>query len=290
MPIRKPNIEQRPVRLISPELAPGHATAGLVSLWQHRRLLWDFVLRDLQRRYTGSSIGFLWTIVTPLLELVTYTFVFHGLIGVDFHPAGAGGWTHYALFLFSGMVTWLAVSDGLSHATVSITNHGHLIKKVQFPSIVLPAHLIISATLNQGIRMLVLILGALFVANKISWLLLIVPFVMIIQAAFTLGLGLLLSTANIYFRDTNHWVSAFLLMWMFVTPIFYPAIKFPKQYILLLQLNPLSHLVGIYRELVLNQAMPHTNQLVIALVMASLSLLIGYSVFHHHQHRFADFV
>ena len=170
MPKSKTKIQDRPVRLISPKLAPGHATAGLFAMWTHRRLLWGFVLRDLQRRYTGSSIGFLWTIVTPLLELITYTFVFHGLIGVDFHPTGGGGWTHYALFLFSGMVTWLAVSDGLSHATVSITNHGHLIKKVHFPSIVLPAHLIISATINQGIRMLVLIVAALVVTGKISWL------------------------------------------------------------------------------------------------------------------------
>ena len=238
--------DDKSVRVISPRRDPGHASAGIYLLWRHRSLLWDFVKRDLKRRYTGTSIGFFWTVITPLLELITYTFVFHGLIGVDFHPTGSGGWAHYALFLFSGMVTWLAVSDGLSHATASITNHGHLIKKVRFPSIVLPAHLVLSASLNQGIRMIVLVVAALVLSGSISWLVLLIPFVMLIQLAFTLGLGLMLATANIYFRDTNHWVNAVLLMWMFLTPIFYPAMKFPKQYILLLQLNPLAHLVGIF--------------------------------------------
>jgi len=275
-------------RVISAETEPGHASAGLFALWTHRTLLWDFIARDLKRRYTGSSIGFFWTVITPLLELVTYTFVFHGLLKIDFHPAA--GWTHYALFLFSGMVTWLMVSDGLSHATISISNHAHLIKKAPFPSIVLPAHLVFSATLNQGIRMIILIVAALLFSGGISALVLLIPFVMVVQTALTLGLGLLLATANVYFRDTNHWVSAMMLLWMFLTPVFYPAASYPKEFILALQLNPLAHLVGIYRELILNSSMPHPNAMIIVTVMSGLILLIGYSVFHHHQSKFADLV
>ena len=123
---------------------PGHATGGLGALWAFRRLLWDFVKRDLSYRYTGSAVGILWTVITPLMELITYTFVFHGLIGVSFQPQG--GWTHYALFLFCGMVTWMAVSDGISHATGSVASHGQLIKKLRFPAIVLPAHTAVSYT------------------------------------------------------------------------------------------------------------------------------------------------
>ena len=286
---QKKNIEKS-VRIIGPNPEPGHASAGIGVLWKHRRLLADFVKRDLKRRYTGSSIGFFWTVITPLMELITYTFVFHILIGVDFHPTGSGGLTHYALFLFSGMVTWFAVSDGLTHSTVSITSHGHLLKKVNFPSLILPAHLVLSATLNQSIRMLVLVAAALIITGGVSWLILFIPFVMLIQMAFTLGVGLILATSNVYFRDTSHWVSALLLMWMFVTPIFYPAIKFPKQFILLLQLNPLAHLVGIYRQLILNQTFPHINQIIIVCVMSGVVLFVGYSVFHHHRRKFTDFV
>ena len=115
----------KPIYVIDANPDPGHATGGVLALWAYRRLLWDFVKRDLSYRYTGSAVGILWTVITPLMELITYTFVFHGLIGVSFQPQG--GWTHYALFLFCGMVTWMAVSDGISHATGSVASHGQLI-------------------------------------------------------------------------------------------------------------------------------------------------------------------
>ena len=107
---------------------------------------------------------------------------------------------------------------------------------------------------------------------------------------FTLGLGLLLATANIYFQDTNHWVNAVLLMWMFVTPVFYPAASYPEKYILLLQLNPLAHLVGIYRELILNHTLPHPNSFVILLVISMFIFVVGQSVFHHHKSHFSDYI
>ena len=275
-------------KIIGPETEPGHASAGVFVLWKFRSLLMDFVFQDLRYRYTGGSLGFFWTVVTPLLELVTYTFVFHGLIGISFHPQA--GWTHYALFLFSGMVAWLAVSDGISQASASVTNHGHLIKKVNFPSLILPTHLVLSATVNQCIRFGVLIVATLVLTGQVSWHVFLLPFVVLLQMMFTLGVGLLLSVCNVYFRDTNHWVNALLLLWMFITPIFYPAASYPKQYILMLQLNPLAHLVGVYRELLLNHTMPHPHSLMIIAVTAMLSLLVGYSVFHHHQRRFSDFI
>lgn len=285
--------EQKPfewakTRIISAELEPGHASAGLLTLWKHRSLLWSFVQKDLKQRYTGGSLGFFWTVITPLLELVTYTFVFHGLLGVRFQAQA--GWTNYALFLFSGMVTWLALSDGLSQATVSLTNNAHLIKKLNFPTMILPAHVVLSATINQTIRFGILILGALILTGVLSWHIVLLPIVMLFQFMFCLGLALLLSVSNIYFRDTNHWINALLLLWMFVTPVVYPAAAYPRKYILLLQLNPLAHLVGAYREILLNGTMPHLHSLIIIMVTSVLSLLIGYSVFHHHQRKMVDIV
>lgn len=290
MPIRKiqSDLDTKPIRTISSEIESGHASTGLFLLWKHRDLLWDFVQYDLRERYTGGSLGFFWTVITPLLELITYTFVFHGLLGIQFHEET--GWTHYALFLFSGMVTWLAFADGLSQATVSFTNNGHLLKKIHFPIIMLPAHVVFSGTINQIIRMSVLLLAIVFCTQHLSWYVLLLPLVMVCQMMFTLGVGLLLSVANVYFRDSNHWVNAVLLLWMFVTPVVYPASAYPRQYILLLQLNPLAHLVGVYRELLLNGTLPHPHSVLIVMVTSLISLLIGYSVFHHHQRELADVV
>ena len=275
-------------RIIGSEIEPGHATAGLYTLWRFRSLLWNFVQKDLKQRYTGGSLGFFWTVITPFLELLTYTFVFHGLLGIQFQAQT--GWTHYALFLFSGMVTWLAVSDSLSQATVSLSDNSHLIKKINFPTVILPTHVVVSASINQLIRFSILILGIVVLTGSLSWHVMLLPVIMAIQAVFTLGLSLLLAVANVYFRDTRHWINAILLLLMFLTPVVYPASSYPKQYILLLQLNPLAHLVGVYREILLNGILPHPHSLIIIVVTSTLSLLIGYSVFHHHQRRLVDVV
>ena len=155
---------------------------------------------------------------------------------------------------------------------------------------ILPTHLVSSAMLNQCIRFMVLILATLVLAGNISWHIVLLPFVIAMQFAFTLGLGLLLAVCNVYFRDTKHWVSTILLLWMFVTPVFYPAASYPAKYALLLQLNPMAHLVGIYRELILNSSLPHPNSCIIFLVVSLMSLFVGYSVFHHHQKKFGDYV
>ena len=288
MPQQQPLDEQVPIRVISPGVEPGHATAGLGVFWSHRSLLWDFVQFDLKQRYTGGSLGFFWTVVTPVLELITSTFVFHGLLGIRFEEQS--GWTHYALYLFCGMVTWLSFSDGLSQAVVSLTNNGHLIKKINFPTLLLPAHVVLSALLNQAIRTMVLVLAILLFTQQLSWTILLVPFVMGMQLVLTLGVGLLLSVGAVYFRDMSHWVNAILLLLMFLTPVVYPAAVYPRQYSLLLQLNPLAHLVGVYRELLLNGTLPHPHSMLIVMVTSSLALLVGYSVFHHHQRQLADVV
>ncbi len=276
------------VRIIGPDPDPGHASGGVLELWRSRRLIWHFVLNDLRHRYTGSSIGFFWTVVTPLLELATYTFVFHGILGIRFHPAG--GWSHYTLYLFCGMVTWFSVQDGLSRATVCITEHAHLIKKVNFPAITLPGYVVSSAVLNQIIRLGVLAGAAVALGHGLSWHFLLVPLVLTVQSAFVLGAGMLLATLGVYFRETIHWVKAGLLLWMFVTPIFYPAAAYPPKFELLKVLNPLAHLVGVYHELVLNHRLPHAHSMLVVVVMALFSLLVGYSVFHHHRDRFSDLV
>lgn len=284
-----PSLEQSSVRVFGPELEPGHASGGLLKLWTHRRLLYSFVLRDLRHRYLGSSIGFFWTVITPLLELVTYTFVFHAIIGIQF-GGETQGWSDYALFLFCGMVTWMSFSDGLSRCSSVIVEHGQLVKKVNFPMVVLPGHVIASGMLNQIIRLGVLLAAAVVIGQGLSWTLLLVPFIVVAQAMMTLGAGLLLACAGVYFRDTAHWINAILLMWMFITPIFYPAEALAETFNLILQLNPMSHVVGVYRELILNQTLPDPRSLIIIVVVSGLTLLIGHSVFHHHRYRFADLV
>ncbi|HNH45487.1 MAG TPA: ABC transporter permease [Myxococcota bacterium] len=271
-----------------PSPTPPGAWAELRLLWASRSLLWAFVHQELQMRYLGSSVGLYWTLIHPLLQLITYTFVFHTLIGVKFHPQGST--LHYVLFLFGGMVTWNAFQEGLTRATSSLSEHGHLLRKMNFPSIVLPAKAVVGTTLNHSIGLGILMLAALFLGDGLSPHILLVPVFIFIQAAFTLGLGMLTATLQLYYRDMGHWVQSALFAGLFLTPVFYPASAWPRPFLLLLYLNPMAQLVGIFQGLILNQHFPVFNQLLFPTVVAGLVLVVGSSVFAHNRRHFADLV
>jgi len=265
----------------------------LKTLWTHRSLLATLTINDLRFRYMGSSIGFFWTVVNPIVELVTYTFVFHVLMGVRFSPEQSGT-VHYSLFLFCGMIGWFALAEGCQRATWSIRENAQLIKKVNFPAAVLPASVVFSAVVNQYIRFGVLAVAIIFLGTGagtgLTPTVLTLPIFVALQAGFVLGLAFFLSTAHVYFRDTGHWVNALFLAWMFITPIFYPPHAYPQEFQILLQLNPMAHFVGIYQEIILNARMPHLRQIMFAVLYSGSTLILGYSVFVHHRKRFADLV
>ncbi len=268
--------------------APPTALGELRELWDARALLGAFAWNDLRARYVGSAAGFFWTVLVPLFELLVYTFVFHGLIGVSFHASG--GTSHYVLFLFCGMVAWNAFADGITRATTSIRAHAHLVRKLNFPVVVLPAHLVLSAVVNQCIRLAILLPAMLVFGAGWSWHLLLIPVVLLVQTMFTLGVGLLLATLSVYFRDMTHGVQAALMLGVFVTPVFYPASEYPRAALLLLYPNPMAQIIGIWQGLLLNQHVPHLNSILWAVVSASAALVVGASVFAHHRKRLSDLV
>lgn len=282
-----PRPEAAPPSAASRAASPS-AAAELLTLWRARGLLWAFVRKDLQQRYVGSSIGFFWTVVNPILELLTYTFVFHVLLDVRFHPSG--NTAQYVLFMFCGMIAWAAFADGITRATRSVTESAHLLRKLHFPAIVLPAHVVLSAVVNQSLRLSILLVGMLLLGDGVSWHALLVPLFVVVQALFTLGVGLLLATLNVYYRDMGHWVAAALMIGMFVTPVFYPASAYPRQFLLLLYPNPLAQFVGIYQGLLLNQHVPFFNSMLYACVAAGGALVVGASVFAHNRRAFPDLV
>ena len=281
-----------PLRRAGPDPSAGHATGGMGALWAHRRLIQAFIANDLKQRYAGSTVGFFWSVITPLLELVTYTFVFQVVLGfTDNTPEGEAEWASYALFLFCGMVTWSGIQEGLIRCSTAITDHAHLIKKVNFHAISLPAYVVGSAVVNQLIRLGVLLLFLLLFSKRgITWHALLVPVPLLLQTAAVLGTGMLLSTLSVYFRDTVHVVKALLLLLMFVTPVFYGPDAYPRRLALVRELNPLAHFVGVYRQLLLNHEVPEPRTFLILGVVALFAMLAGYSVFHHNREEFADHV
>ena len=251
-------------------------------------LLSAFVKRDLKLKYTGSLIGLFWALVHPIILLSIYTFVFSIVLKVKFGPHT--GITNFALYLFCGMIPFTAVCEALREATSSITENTALIKKQNFPLELLPVYSNISNLIGSMIWLSILTAATGYFSTGITDHVLLILFIMPIQLLFTFGLSLLFSTINVYFKDTKQLMEVFIIIWMFITPIFYPASDFPKELKLILVLNPMSHLVGIYRECILNHRIPNLNSVLIFSTVSLFIFSLGWYIFNKKKNEFSDYV
>lgn len=249
-------------------------------------LLGEFTRRDFKGRYAGSVMGFLWSFVQPLWSLALFTFLFSTVMKVS--PGIGERTSNFAIFLFCGLLPWMAIQEGIIRATTAITENAGLVKKMSFPSGLLVWAVVLAALLHEAIA-LGLFLVVLGVTGELSlsglWILLIaVP----LQVGLTVGLGFLAAAVNVFFRDTAQINSMLLQGWFYLTPIVYPLSLVPERFARYLALNPLTALVTLYREALLGGEMPPFASLIPLVVATLLSLAIGIWVFRRLKPVFAD--
>jgi len=255
---------------------------------RQRHLLRDFVVRDLRVKYVGSAGGVLWTLVHPLVLLLVYTFVFSVVLRVRFGEEGtvAG----FALYLYCGMLPWHAFADAVARSTSGLVHHRNLIKNVRFPAKVLPATVALSELVNQGVGLVLLLAAIPLFGGSLSWTLVLIPPLVAVQFLFTLGLSLALSTVHVFFRDMEPIVRVGLLVWMFTTPLFYPESRVPESLRWVVQVNPMAHLVRMYRAVILEGRPFAASEFALFAAWSILAFGIGYALFTRNHHKFADVV
>jgi ABC-type polysaccharide/polyol phosphate export permease len=258
----------------------------LEHLLRQRHLLRDFVGRDLQAKYVGSTGGIAWAVVHPLLLLLVYTFVFSVILQVRFGTQGSV--TAFALYLYCGLLPWHAFSDSAARSTSCLVQNRGLIKNVRFPAKVLPATMVLTDVVSQGIGLGFLIAAGWFFGHTPAWPLLLLPVLLAVQILFTLGIALALATVNVYFRDVEQFVRVGLMIWMFLTPIFYPKERIPEHLRFLQDWNPMARLVGMYRAVILDGRPFALRDLAVYAGAAALSLALGYALFTRNHRKFAD--
>lgn len=209
-------------------------------------LLKELVKRDFQGRYAGSLLGFVWSFLQPLWLLLLFTFAFSTVMKVT--PLGEARTQHFAVFLFVGLLPWMALHEGVLRASTAITDNASLVKKLRFPSQILVLAVVLAALLHEAIAAGIF-LAALVWIGEFSWgglplLLLAVP----LQVGLTLGLGLLFASLHVFFRDTAQVLGMLFTGWFYLTPIVYPLALVPERYRRWLEMNPLTALVGLYRQ------------------------------------------
>jgi lipopolysaccharide transport system permease protein len=253
---------------------------------RHYHLILTLVVRDIKSRYVGSAMGFFWAVVNPLIMLGVFTFVFATIFKQQVNSRGE---ENFFLFMFCGLWPWFAFSEGVSRSSQSMIENAHIIKKVIFPSEIFVITTVLSSFVQQVIGFL-LFFGLLIVMGQMGnpLYLLLLPAVFVLQIAFAVGLGLVLSSLTVFFRDIAQIANACLMVWFYTTPIVYPANLVPPAYHFLLVANPMHHLLSIYRSLILGGHLPDPVGVLYVGVTAGAAFWLGSQVFGHLKGTFAD--
>jgi len=231
-------------------------------------------------------MGFFWSIVHPLITLLIWTFVFSYLLKLRFSPEG--GITDFAFYLFCGMVPFLSFQETVTNCTTSITNNSSLVKNLVFPSKAIQFSIAGAALISQLLALSILVVGVIVVRGDFPLLLpLVIPFSLCLSL-FGIGIGWLTCTLHVYFRDTAQLVGVGMMVWLYATPIFYPAHIIPAKLHFLTYLNPLAYAVSMYRFLILAGPAPPAAGLPVLLVCAAGTFLIGYRVYTRYYPGFID--
>lgn len=253
----------------------------LKEIYNYREMIYSLVRKDLRGRYKGSALGFLWTFVNPLLQLIVYTLVFSTIMRSEIKD--------FYLFLFVALIPWIFFSSSLTGGANIIMGQKDMVKKIYFPREVLPISYVISCFINMLLTFIV-IFSVLIISGKGISLqaILYLPIIMIIEFIMALGVSMLSSSITVYFRDLEHILNIVGMAWMYLTPILYPVDMVPEKYEFIFNLNPMTPVINAYREILYYKSVPHLENLSHAFGMGIITLILGFFVFNKLKKYFAE--
>jgi lipopolysaccharide transport system permease protein len=257
---------------------------NLSELWRHRELLFFMTWRDISLRYKQTALGGLWALIYPLMSVSVFTIFFGRIAQI---PSDG---IPYGLFSLSGLLLWIYFANTISRCSSSLVGNAHMINKVYFPRLLLPLSSIFPGFVDFAIASLILIFGFFFyrIAPPLTALIWC-PVIVLGTSLLSLGIGMVLGAVNVRYRDINNGIAFLLQMWMFATPVVYPASLIQEKYRWLVGLNPMVGYVEAFRSALYNT--PLDMSLVwISVAITAVSLVWGTRYFLKMEKTFADVV
>ena len=245
-----------------------------------RDLLFSLVARDMKLRYKRSLLGFAWSLINPLAQLLVLNFVFSHVLPLNI--------PHYAAFLFTGILVWSWFQSSLLMATGSIVDNRDLIRKPGFPIAVLPIVSIATNFIHFLLALPMLIFFLLASGIQLTTTVLVLPILFALQFLLTISLAYFISAVHVVFRDTQYLLGIGLLLGFYLSPVFYDASIIPENYQFLYRLNPMVVLIDAYRTLLLKGELPSGTPLFVLWIAATAFLVFGYNVFRRSSHNFIE--
>lgn len=252
----------------------------LRELYNYREMMYNLVRKDLRTRYKGSFLGFLWTFVNPLLQLIIYTIVFSTIMRINVDK--------FYIYLFVALIPWIFFTSSIQGSATSILVGKDLIKKIYFPRLIMPISVVNAAFMNMIFSMVIVILALIISGIGISWYICLLPVIMLLEYLFALGLSFIFSALNVFFRDLEHILGIITMGWFYLTPIVYTVDMIPNQYLGIFYLNPMTSIIMAYRDILYYKQMPHFYILGQILIWSIVFIVIGYLVFQKLQKYFVE--
>ena len=252
---------------------------GLIKeLKRYRFLIRQLVNRDFKTKYKRSVLGVFWSFLNPLLTMGVQYIVFSNLFRFDIE--------YYPVYLLTGILMFNYFNEACSLTLMSIVSNASLITKVYVPKYIYPLTRVMSSFINFLISLIPLVIVVLISGLRPSWSFFLVIIPMICIAAFCLGLGMLLATSMVFFQDTQFLWGVISMIWMYLTPIFYPASILPEQFRWIIKVNPLYYFTDFMRTCIISGTSPEPMMYVVCILWAAGMLLIGTQVFRINQDKF----
>ena len=256
--------------------------AYVSKLIKYEPLLEQLVIRDLKIKYRRSFLGYIWSLLNPLMMMGILTMVFSYMFRFDI--------PNYPLYLITGQVVFNFIAESTTAAMASIINNASLLKKVYVPKFIFPLSRIVSSFVTMLFSMVAVLIVMVFTGTSLKCTLFLLPIPMFFLFIFALGIGLILAALTVYFRDVFHLYGVFISLWSFVTPVFYPVSAVPDQVKYILLWNPLYYIVDYFRQIILYDTIPGFSDTVFCLALSVGPLLLGMFIFKKLQKNFLLYV
>ena len=266
----------------------GHFAAGqqlMHVLSRHRQLTWEMTKRELQERYAGQMLGTVWTLGHPLLLMALYVFVFGYVFRIRIGVDATGG--DYAMYLLAGIIPWIAFQEAMTKGTTVVVQNSALVKQVVFPVEILPVKGVLASVFTELVCLAVLLAYVIWRdALNVMWVLL--PILLAFQALAMIGVCYVVASVGVFFRDIKDIVTVFTVAGLYLMPALYAPGMVPKTFEALFWLNPFSHMVWCFQDIVYFRRFAHPEAWIVFPLLSVVVFYLGFRIFRKLRPMFGN--
>lgn len=253
----------------------------VAELLQYHELLYSFVWRDLRLRYKQTAMGFAWSVMMPVFNMIIFTIIFTRVAPLEVPMP-------YPVFAFVGLLPWNFFAASLRFSLGSLVGNSALVTKVYFPREILPLSAVLVSLVDFAVGGLVLVGLMVYYGLPVSSTILLLPLIILVQVVFTTAIALTLAMANLFFRDVKYLFEPLIMIWMLTTSVVYPMERLGGTLGTILRLNPMTPIIDAYRDVIVYGRVPPAGPLAYAAAVSITGLALAWVVFHRAEYVFAE--